>query len=137
MNPLNRTKTIGIKVSEAAFETLRQVAERQGKPLGEWCRDTLMMAAMPSPPRPSELAMVAEITATQAILIDLLCILGRDGRIATPKAQEIVDRAHHSKFQEALELLRFAYSKAAKLRFEGPGGAPTHNEATKALVDRQ
>jgi hypothetical protein len=65
--------------------------------------------------------MVAEITATQAILIDLFCVLGRDGRIATAKAQEIVDRAHNSKFQEALELLRLAYSKAAKLRFAGPG----------------
>jgi hypothetical protein len=67
MNPLNRTKTIGIKVSESAFEALRKVAEGQSKPLGEWCRDTLMKAALPPPPQPSELAMVAEITATQAV----------------------------------------------------------------------
>jgi hypothetical protein len=118
MNHLNRTKTIGIKVSESAFETLRKVAEGQGKHLGEWCRDALMRAALRPPPRPSELAMVAEITATQAILIDMLCIFGRDGRIATPKAQEIVDRAHNAKYKEALQLLGLAYSKAEKLNLE-------------------
>ncbi len=115
MNPLNRTKTIGIKVSESSFETLRRVAESQGKPLGEWCRDTLMKAALPPPPSPSELAMVAEITATQAVLIDMLCLIGRDGRLATPKAQEIVDRAQNEKYREAIQLLRFAYSKVPKL----------------------
>jgi hypothetical protein len=120
MNPLNRTRTIGIKVSEAAFETLREVAESQGKPLGEWCRDTLMKAAVPHPARPSEFAVIAEVTATQAILIDLLCLLGRDGRISTQRAQEIVDRAHNAKFKEAIELLRYAYSRAAKLRLDGP-----------------
>jgi hypothetical protein len=53
MNPLNRTKTIGIKVSESAFETLRRVTETQKKPLGERWRDTLMKAAMPRRPRAS------------------------------------------------------------------------------------
>lgn len=115
MNPLNRSKTIGIKVSESSFETLRRVAESQGKPLGEWCRDTLMQAALPPSPTPSELAMVAEITATQAILIDMLCLIGRDGRLATPKAQEIVDRSQNEKYREAIQLLRFAYSKVPKL----------------------
>lgn len=122
-NPLNRTKTIGIKVSEAAFETLRKVAEDHQKPLGEWCRDTLMKAAMPPPARRSEFAVLAEITATQAILIDLLCVLGRDGRFTTQKAQEIVDRAHNAKFKEAVQLLRYAYSNAASRYFETPASA--------------
>lgn len=131
LNPLNRTKTIGIKVTEAGFETLRQVAERQGKPLGEWCRDTLMNAAMPPPTRPSEFAVIAEVTATQAILIDLLCVLGRDGRISTQKAQEIVDRAHNAKFKEAVDLLRYAYSKAARQHFEVPASGESVSKNTE------
>ena len=56
---------------------------------------------------------MAEITATRAILIDLLCTLGREGKITTQKAQE-VDRAHNAKFKEAAQLLRFAYSRATQ-----------------------
>ena len=130
MNPLNRTKTIGIKVSESAFEALRRVAESQAKPLSEWCRDTLMRAAQPPAPRPSELAVVAEISATQAILIDMLCILGRD-KMTIQKAQEIVDRAHNAKFKEAVQLLRFAYSRAAKLRIESPGSGDSPLRGTE------
>ena len=63
MNPLNRTKMIGIKLSESSFEALCKIAQSQGKSLGEWCRDILMKAVLPPPPRPSELALVAEISA--------------------------------------------------------------------------
>jgi len=75
-NPLNRTKTIGIKVNEAAYESLRWVAEGQGKPLGEWCRDRVMEATAPPGPRPTDFTLMAELTATQAILIDFLCVMG-------------------------------------------------------------
>lgn len=117
MKPLNRTKMIGIKVSESSFEALRKVAEGQGKPLGEWCRDMLMKAVLSPPPRPSELAMVAEISATQDILIDMLLAMGRD-RMSTQRAQEIVDRAHNAKYNDALNLLRYAYSRAEKVNLE-------------------
>jgi hypothetical protein len=98
VNRLNRTRTIGVKVSENCFAELRAVAEAQGKPLCEWCRDKIMEAAQPLRPAPSDYALMAELTATQAILIDLLCVLGRDSRISTEKAQEIVDAAHNSKY---------------------------------------
>jgi ribosomal protein L22 len=76
---------------------------------------------------------MAEITATQAILIDLVCTLGRDGKISTQKAQEVVDAAHNAKYKEAVELLRFAYSKAAKFHLETPASGERarkeeHNE---------
>lgn len=121
MNRLNRTKTIGIKVSQASFEALRKLSEAQGKPLSEWCRDRVMEASMPPGPQPSDIAVIAEITATQAILIDLVCTLGRDGKVNMQKAQEIVDAAHNAKYKEAAQLLRFAYSKSAKFHLEGPG----------------
>lgn len=76
-----------------------------------------MKAVLPPPPRPSELAMVAEISATQDILIDMLLAMGRD-RISTKRAQEIVDQAHNAKYKDALNLLSFAYSRAEKLNLE-------------------
>ena len=120
VNRLNRTKTIGVKVSENCFAELRAIAKPQRKPLGEWCRDKIMEAAQPLRPAPSDYALMAELAATQAILIDLLCPLGRDSRIATQKAQEIVDAAHNSKYKEATQLLRFAHSRAQALRLDAP-----------------
>lgn len=124
------TDSIGLKVTKEQFQTLKDLAGRDAKPLATWCRDTLLAVAAGSRPSPFHFAVMAEITATQAILIDLVCQLGREGKITTQKAQEIVDRAHNAKFKEAVELLRFAYSKAAKFRFEplAPGDGQRKEE---------
>jgi hypothetical protein len=119
-NPLNRSKTIGVKVSETAYEMLRGVAEGKGKTLSEWCRERILEAADPPVPRITDFALMAEITATQAMLIDMLCMLGRDGRLSTQKAQEIVDKAHHEKYKEALDVLTIAHTKGKRFRWTVP-----------------
>jgi len=122
-NWLNRTRHIAVRVNEPAFDRLQAVADAEQKPLGEWCRDTLIAVASRRQPSPFEFGLMAEMTATQAIVAHLLCTMGKDGRISTQKAQEIVDAAHDSKYSEAIELFRLAQSKTAKLRSEinGPG----------------
>ncbi len=112
------TKGITPKFTETDYERLQALAERDGKPLAAWCRDVLLRVASGSQPSPFQFGIMAEITATQAILIDLLCALGRDGKITTQKAQEIVDRAHNAKFKEATQLLQYADARAAKLRLD-------------------
>jgi hypothetical protein len=118
-NPLNRTKTIDIKVSETAYDALRRFAESQGKPLSEWCRDAIMAASKPPTARPSDYALMAEVEAVEAMLIDMLLALAR-GQLNTQKAQEIVDKAHNAKFKEAVELLRYAHSRVTRMGLGGP-----------------
>lgn len=113
------TRGVTPKFTESDYERLESIAARAGKPIATWCRDALLPLISGATPSPFQFGIMAEITATQAILIDLLCILGRDGRITTQKAQEIVDRAQNAKYKEAIELLRYAYSRAAKLRLDG------------------
>jgi hypothetical protein len=113
------TKGITPKFTETDYERLQALAERDSKPLAAWCRDVLLRVASGSQPSPFQFGIMAEITATQAVLIDLLCLLGRDGRITTQKAQEIVDRAQSVKYQEAIELLRYAYSRVARSQLDG------------------
>ncbi len=123
------TDPIGLKVTKEQFQALKELAARESKPLAAWCRDTLLALATGRGPSPFQLAAMAEITATQAILIDMLCALGRDGKITTQKAQEIVDRAHNAKFKEAAQLLQFAYSRAAKVRLDAAAsGEQTRKE---------
>ena len=114
------TRGITPKFTEADFLRLQSLAAGDGKPVATWCREVLLALANGPAPSPFQLGVMAEITATQAILIDLLCTVGRDGKITTQKAQQIVDAAHNNKYKEALELLRFAHSKAAKFHLEFP-----------------
>ena len=88
-----RLRPIGLKVSEEAFHRLRSLADQSGKPLAEWCRDKVLEAVKPKGPSASEHALMAEISATQAILIDLVCALGSDGKLSQQKAQAVVDAA--------------------------------------------
>ena len=123
-NWLNRTRHIAVRVNESAFERLQAIADAEQKPLGEWCRDTLITVASRRQPSPVEFGLMAEMTATQAIVTHLLCTVGREGKVSTQKAQQIVDAAHDNKYTEALELLRLAHSQASKLRLE----VTTHGE---------
>ena len=127
-NPLNRSKTIGVKVSETAYEMLRGLAESKGKTLSEWCRERILEAAEPPVPSITDFALMAEITATQAMLIDMLSLIGRDGRLSPQKAQEIVDKAHDEKYDEALDLLSIAHRKAKHFRWTTPPSTSSRDE---------
>ena len=59
---------------------------------------------------------MAEITATQAIVIEMLCTVGRERKITTQRAQEIFDKADSNRYKEALELLRAAQARTARVR---------------------
>ena len=119
-NWLKRTKYIAARVNESAFERLQAVADADQKPLGEWCRDTLIAVASLRQPSPVEFGLLAEMTAIQAIVTHLLCTVGRDGKVSTQKAQEIVDKAHDEKYQEALDLLMLAHTKGKRFRWTVP-----------------
>lgn len=114
-NPTSRTRRIGVRAQETVFEQIRDSALSQGKTVSEWCSDRLaeIIRGFPSV---SEQAVLAEMCAIEAILIDMLCALGRDGKITTQKAQEIVDRAHNEKYKDARRLLSAAHSRAVMLR---------------------
>jgi hypothetical protein len=127
-NPLNRRKTIGVKVSETAYERLRDVAESQGKNLGEWCRERILEAADPPVPSVTDFALMAEVAATQVMLIDMLSLIGRDGKLSPQKAQEIVDKAHDEKFDEALDLITIAHRKGKHFHWSMPPTSSSREE---------
>jgi len=118
--PARYTESIGLKVTTEQYHALCELAGINSKPLAEWCRDTLVAVAGCGRPSPVEFGLLAEITATQAILIDLLCTVGKEGKLTTQRAQQIVEAAHDKKYTEALEILRAAHTKASKLRLQVP-----------------
>jgi hypothetical protein len=119
-NWLNRPRHIGVTVNESAFERLQAVADAEQKPLGEWCRERILESAEPPVPSISDFALMAEVAATQAMLIDMLSLIGRDGRLSSQKPQEIVDKAHHEKQKEALDILTGAHAKEKRFHWTVP-----------------
>lgn len=62
-----RTKSIGVRVSESDFTKLQEIADLNGKPLGEWCRDVLLEVARHPAGTPIEQAVLAELIGLRTI----------------------------------------------------------------------
>ncbi|HEV2416338.1 MAG TPA: hypothetical protein VGX94_00890 [Terriglobia bacterium] len=116
------TKSVTSKFTEADFQKLRLIAVHDRKCPAEWCRDKVLEAIQPRGTHPGEYAIMAELSATQSILIDLLCALGHDGKLSQQKAQAVVDAAHSAKYKEAAELLRYAYTQFQSGRLDTASG---------------
>ena len=111
MNPLNRTKTIGVKVTQDSYEGLKTVAENQGKPLAEWCREKLLEAGKGRALSLAERALMAEIAATQNVTVTLLYEMANGRKLSRERVQEILDSANATKYAIADERLRFALAE--------------------------
>lgn len=106
----SRSRRIGARVQESVFERLKLMANADATTVSEWCSERLTDIAR-GIPAPFELALLAEIAATQAIIIDLLYTWSHDGKLAQKAVQEIVDSAQRSKYKEAGQLFLAATSR--------------------------
>lgn len=113
------TKHVGFRLRPSAFDQIQLLADKAGKQVNDWCREAVLQCAKGAPTSSTELAVLAEITATQAIVIEMLCTVGKEGKITTQRAQEIFDKADSNKYKEAMELLRVAQARTARVRTEG------------------
>lgn len=106
----SRSRRIGARVHESVFERLKMMANGDAKTVSEWCSERLTDIAR-GVPAPLEFALLAEIAATQAILIDLIYTWSHDGKLAQKAVQEIVGSAQRGKFKEAGQLFLAATSR--------------------------
>ena len=119
-NWLNRTKYIAVRVNESAFERLQAVADARPETSGRMVpRCVIAVAAGSSPPL---FDSVSWPKSRQPKPSSLTCSAqwGKDGKVSTQKAQEIVDKAHDEKYQEALDLLTMAHTKGKRFRWTMP-----------------
>lgn len=102
------------------------LALRDRKRPAEWCRDKVLEALKASGPSVAEYAIMAEICALEAILIDLIYTWSHDGKLTQKAVQEIVHSAQRSKFKEASKLFLAATSRLPQ------SAAPESEETEKA-----
>jgi hypothetical protein len=100
-----RSKSIGVRVTEADFTRLQSLADAQGKPMGEWCRDVLLGKLEGSRPSPIEQILLGEVLALRTILLNVLFSIANREAITAEEMKELIKRADREKLKKALTML--------------------------------
>ncbi len=121
MKPPLRTKSVGTKVSEAEFALLEERARGAGMRLGEWVRETLLLAPAESGPDSGEVAL-GEILALRSLFLNLHFRAAKGEAIPEPEMRGLIERADGSKVERARE-------RMAAVRAASKATAPTPESA--------
>jgi hypothetical protein len=110
VKPNLRTKSVGTKVSEDEYAQLERAAQKSAKTLGEWCREVMLANANGQPAKlnatgPEAYAVMAEVVALRAILLNVLFKQANGERLTPEEMQRLIDRADSDKVQKARERL--------------------------------
>ena len=110
VKPNLRTKSIGTKVSEDEYAQLERAAQKSAKTLGEWCREVMLASANGQPAKlngtgPEAYAVMAEVVALRAIVLNVLFKQTNGERLTPEEMQRLIDRADSDKVQKARERL--------------------------------
>jgi hypothetical protein len=101
-----RTKSIGLKVSEADFATLQALADQEGRPLAEWCREALLNWAKIHGAAPAEPVLLAEVLGLRTILVNLFFRIANAEQVTPTEMQQVIERADADKFKKARARLK-------------------------------
>jgi hypothetical protein len=110
VKPPLRTKTLGTKVSEDEFAQLEGAASERGLTLSEWCRETLLASVNGQEAKSADAggtgqALMAELVALRAILLNVLFKLANGEKPTAEEMQRLIDRADSDKLKKARERL--------------------------------
>jgi len=111
-----RSRTVGSKMTENEYAQLAAIAEREGVTLGEWCREVLLARANATAgvaATVTEQALLAEIVALRAILLNALYKLAPQEDLTDLDLDRLIERADKERFQRAKE--RLAAAEAGQL----------------------
>jgi hypothetical protein len=110
--PELRTRSAGAKVTEKEYAEIEKLAASRGLNVGEWCRETLLARVNGKEPRAAtdcadtgQVAVMAELVALRAILLNVLFKLAKGQTLTAQEMQGLIDRADSDKLRKARERL--------------------------------
>jgi hypothetical protein len=101
-----RTKSIGVRVSEADFARLQAMADSEGKSLGEWSRDVLLERVQAHTVTHAEQTVVSEVLALRTILLNVVFSLVNGKDVSAADMARLIERADAEKLKKAIQRLR-------------------------------
>ena len=110
VKPPLRTKSIGFKVSEEEYAQLETSAQMSGRTLASgaarWCwRARTARPPKAGPGAAEAQALMAELVALRAILLNVLFKLANGEKPTAEEMQRLIDRADSDKLKKARERL--------------------------------
>jgi len=116
-----RSKSVGTKVSEAELRVLESRAERAGLTLSKWVRDVLLGSSVDAGSMAAERAILAEMLAMRAILLNFLLKLSARQPITEQVSRELIAWADANKMRRALEILAKSSTRGERTQPTIPG----------------
>jgi hypothetical protein len=101
-----RTKSIGVRVTEADFARLQALADAEQKSLGEWSRDVLLEKAEGRNIASVDQAVLSELLALRRIVLNVLFSLASGKTFTTGEMDDLIQSADAEKLSKARERLR-------------------------------
>jgi len=101
-----RTRSIGVRVTEADFARLQALADAEQKSLGEWSRDVLLEKAEGTNIAPADQAVLSELLAIRTIVLNVLFSLASGKNFTTGEMDDLIQSADAEKLSKARERLR-------------------------------
>ena len=106
-------------VSEEEFAQLESAASERGLTLSEWCRETVLASVNGQEPKASDPggighAVMAELVALRAILLNVMFKLANGQTLTAEEMQRFIDRADSDKLRKARERLLQAQESEGK-----------------------
>ena len=124
-----RTKSVGTKVSEAELCVLESRAAAAGLTLSEWVRDVLLGSSVEMGTLAAERAILAEMLAMRAILLNFMLKLSMRQPITEQVSRQLIEWADSNKMKRALEILAKNSTREERLQ-----AAPPEPELPKAAT---
>jgi hypothetical protein len=127
-----RSRSVGTKVSDAELRVLESRAERAGLTLSEWVRDVLLGSSVETGTLAAERAILAEVLAMRAILLNFMLKLSARQPITEQVSRELIAWADANKMKRALEIL--AKNSAREERMQTAAPEPALPQQPVAVV---
>jgi len=107
-----RTRAIGFRVTENDFASLQALAEQEGRPLGEWCREIIFERVKGRDKSPVVLDQVIleELLALRMIVTSLLFDLTK-GKMTPEQMEKLFAQVDEAKLKRAEEILGHAVKR--------------------------
>jgi hypothetical protein len=104
--PSPRTKTLGVRISEADYAAMEQRAWKSGKTLADWARDILERGLRGSHSRSLETHIFTELVAIQLLLMNGLEPLLNGDRLSREQVASVFREVQATKAMRAQDLLK-------------------------------
>ena len=107
-----RSRSIGFRVTESDFASLQSLAEKEGRPLGEWCREIVFERVKGQAEVASVLDQVIleELLALRMIVTSLLYDQTK-GKMTPEQMEKLFTKVDEAKLKRAEEILGHAVGR--------------------------